>query len=158
MADPLITYIQDHLAGALFAVGLLGELRQQDYDTEVAQFATQLLAEVEDDRSTLKNLAERLGDQSDSLKDAAAWVAQKASSVKLDLESPLGVFEAIEMLSLGVLGKLALWNALQTIRTTNENLSNLDLDQLKVRAERQHRELEALRLKLAATTLGRPAS
>lgn len=51
--------------------------------------------------------AERIGPPACSLKDATAWVAQKVGRSKLTLSESIGTFEAIEMLTLGVVGKLA---------------------------------------------------
>lgn len=154
MADPLVTYIQDHLAGAKFAVGLLTDLSGRD--GEASTLAAQLLSEIESDRSVLEDFVNQLGGDPSTLKEAAAWFSQKAGRLKLALDEPLGVFEAIEMLSLGVLGKLALWTALKAIADSDKRIVELDLDALAKRAMAQHQQLESLRLKLAVNAL-RPA-
>lgn len=153
MADPIATYLHDHLAGARFAVGLLKDLASQDLNNDVKCFSAGLLEEVEADRLVLEGFANRIGADSSTFKEAAAWVAQKAGRFKLTLDEPMGIFEAIEVLALGVLGKLALWSALETVRETDNRLEGLGLEQLKARALTQHQRLESLRLKLAAITL-----
>ncbi len=65
-----------------------------------------------------------------------------------------GVFEAVELLSLGVLGKLALWNTLREL-AGDSRLAQLDLDALCREAERQHSELEKLRRGLVINTFPR---
>jgi hypothetical protein len=153
MADPLLIYLQDHLAGARFAVNLLEGLANQEADSRVAQFASQLLAEVRQDREFLVEFIRRLGGDASTVKEATAWVAEKAGRLKLDLDESIGIFEAVELLSLGVLGKVALWNAIRAARENDPHLQELDLDQLTARAQAQFRQLESLRLELAATVL-----
>ena len=153
MTDPLAIYLHDHLAGARFAVNLLEDLREQKLKPEVAECAAELLPEIERDREALEGLAKAIGADAHTLKDIAAWIAQKAGRAKFTLSEPLGVFEAVEFLALGVQGKIALWNALETVRRLDIRLTGLDLVWLLVRARDQHERLESLRVKLAAETL-----
>jgi hypothetical protein len=153
MNQPLVTYLQDHLAGARFAISLLEGLHQQEVDRDVAQCAATLLPEIEEDRGILEQYLTNLNADGSLLKDVAAWVAQKAGRFKLDLARPFGLFEAVEILSLGVLGKLALWNALKSLRNAGEPVDDLDLDRLIGRAGRQHEQLETLRINLAVRAL-----
>jgi hypothetical protein len=158
MAKPMLTYLHDHLAGARFAVSLLQDLSDQKVDSDVAQCAARLLPAIDEDRTALEAYMKRIGDDGSMVKDIAAWITQKASRFKLALHDPFGLFEAIEMLSLGVLGKIALWNALKSLRDRNDklvghNVTGLDLDQLISRARDQHQQLESLRLRLAVETL-----
>lgn len=155
MTDPLATYLQDHLAGARFAISLLKDLSEQSSNLQIARFATELLVEVEADRIALQEHADRIAGETSNLKEAAAWVAQKVGRFKLTLNEPIGTFEAIEMLSLGVQGKLALWNALRAVRETDNRLDGLKLDELASRAITQHAQLEVLRLQLAPSALQR---
>lgn len=154
MNDSLITYVQDHLAGARFAIELIEDLRDQEDDAELQEFSRTLLPQVEADRHTLEALLESSSaEQGSVLKEAASALAQKASRFKLSLSEPFGRFEAIEILSLGVLGKRALWAALQKVAQPQQ-LSNLDWSELIRRAEEQHASLEKLRLRLAADAFG----
>ena len=158
MAKQLLTYLHDHLAGARFAVSLLQDLSDQKVDTEVAECAAKLLPAVEQDRSALEAYMKRVGDDGSMVKDIAAWATQKASRFKLALHDPFGLFEAIEMLSLGVLGKLALWNALKSLhdgqdKAVGQDVTGLDLEHLILRARDQHQQLELLRLRLAVQVL-----
>jgi hypothetical protein len=153
MSDLKVTYLRDHLAGAKSAVSLLNDLSQQEFNVEVSRLAGRLLPEIESDRAVLEAFVNKIGGDSSTLKEAAAWVAQKAGRMKLDLNQPLGLFEAVEVLALGVLGKLALWNAIDVVCQANGGVGELDLETLIARARNQHRELETLRLKLAATVL-----
>jgi len=153
MTDQLAIYLHDHLAGARFAVSLLADLREQKLNPEVAQCATQLLPEIEQDREALEGVAKAIGADAHTLKDIGAWIAQKAGRAKFTISEPLGVFEAVEFLALGVQGKMALWNALEAVRKLDDRLTGLDLAWLLARAREQHARLESLRVKLAADVL-----
>lgn len=153
MTPPLNTYLQDHLAGARFALDLLQGLSEQSIDPPVARFAALLLNEVGDDCATLQAVVDQIGGDPSRLKELAAWTAQKASRMKLDLNEPIGIFEAIEMLTLGVQGKLALWNALRIVQSSEARLASLDVERLATRAVHQYAMLEDLRLQRAASAL-----
>ena len=77
------------------------------------------------------------------------WL-KKAGRLIFHSADTFSIFEAVETLSLGVVGKLALWTALECSAETDARIKRLDLETLKVRALSQHREFEAERLKLAS--------
>ena len=114
----------------------------QKSNIEVATLAKTLLPQIEADRIVLDNLANQIGTPSSTLKEAAAWVSQKAGRFKFNLNEPIGIFEAIEMLSLGVLGKQALWSALESKSSTDLRLGNLNFSELMARAQIQHQQLD----------------
>jgi hypothetical protein len=150
MNDALITYVQDHLAGARFAIELIEDLHGQKDDAELARFAGDLLSQVQADRQTLEGLLEASSAEDPSaLKEAATALAQKASRLKLSMSDPFGRFEAVEILPLGVLGKRALWRTLEAV-SQSQRLRTLDWKSLIGLAEQQHAALEELRLRLAA--------
>src|SRR4051794_7120756 len=100
MSDSLATYLQDHLAGADFAVDLLQSLREQHGAEPLGQFASSLLVDIEEDRTVLKAITDRIGREPSNLKEAAAWMTEKLSRWKLgrDVAGGLGTFEALETL------------------------------------------------------------
>jgi hypothetical protein len=155
MNDPLATYLHDHLAGADFAIDLLGQMKDRHQDQPLCRFAEQLLGEVKQDRDTLQRLADKVGSGTNALKEFSAWVGEKASRVKLGagLQGEFGEFEALEFLALGVQGKLSLWHALRVVATSDARLRDLDLQRLIVRAEAQYAQVEEQRLASAATAL-----
>jgi hypothetical protein len=155
MNDPLATYLEDHLAGATYAIELLEAIRDQYAGDPLGQFAACMLVEVAADQATLKELAQRIGAQSSGLKGLAAWVAEKASRLKLKSGAfdGLGVFEALEFLALGILGKLALWQALAAVCPGDTRLQNINFAGLAARAEAQHARMENYRLEAARVAL-----
>ena len=148
MSDSLAIYLHDHLAGANFAVELLEFLRDEQAGEQLGDDAAALLAEVEADRTVLQGIIARVGNGVPFLKEASAWVVEKLSELKLS-RGDFGTFEALEALSLGILGKLALWRALAAIAETDARVPGVDFDHLADRAERQHARAEELRMEAA---------
>jgi hypothetical protein len=102
LSDPLVTYLDDHKAGVGLAIGLLQAMKARHDDQSLSQFAGSILVGIEEDEETLRSLAQKIGTGSNILKEAAAWVGEKASRVKLGAGSSgdFGTFEALEFLSL----------------------------------------------------------
>jgi hypothetical protein len=160
MQDPLRSYLHDHLAGARMAVELLQAMEEKHRGHETGQFAAQMLKEIQPDKETLEQIIKRVGNQSIDLMEAVGWLGEKASRLKLNHGGPAGagVFEAIELLSLGVLGKLAMWRALDVIASEDERLTGVDYEQLAQRARDQHAKVEQFRLHLAVLAFKRVAA
>jgi hypothetical protein len=157
MSEPLETYLEDHLAGANAGIELLESLRDA-YETEpLGVFAERLRHEIEADRRTLRGRVERAGGPN-RMKEATAWLAEKVSRAKLGrlTKGDLGTFEALEALSLGILGKRALWKALAEAAPGDARLGGMDFPALIASAESQHASVEEQRLALARRAL-RPA-
>jgi len=155
MTDSLTTYLHDHMAGANFGVDLLAALADRNSDNPLGPFAYAMRMEVEQDREVLRHLIERTGDSPATVKEAAGWLSEKVSRAKLAWSSDkaLGTFEALEAISLGVAGKLALWQALMMVAPEDPRLSYLDLKNLAERAEKQRAQIEERRLTAAAFAL-----
>ena len=88
---------------------------------------SRLAGEIEADLDTLTGSdATELGATRNPGKQVAAWVAEKASRLKLTGVSPgsdeIGTFLSIEALSLGVEGKAALWTTLRELAATIPSL------------------------------------
>jgi hypothetical protein len=158
MSDPLVTYLEDHKAGAGLAIALLKKMKAGTNDESLRQFAEYILAGIEEDEETLQNLAREIGAGSNMMKEAAAWVSEKASRVKLGtgITGDFGTFEALEFLALGIQGKLHLWYALQVVAVTDARLRALDFKFLISRVEEQYAKMEERRLALATLALCPP--
>jgi hypothetical protein len=156
MSEPLSTYLQDHLAGAAHAIDLVEFMRDQHPTDELGQFAAGLLVEINADRDKLRQLADRVGAGSSSIKEITARISEKFARLKLrhDAEGGLGIFEALEFLAIGIHGKLELWRALEAIAAVDPRLKDMDFAHLADRAENQHAEVEKHRLRVAYRVFG----
>ena len=149
--DRLGTYLNDHLAGSEAGLQLIARLAEDYSDTEFAEGLRALHTEIEDDQQHLKRLLERVSSGGSTIKQAAGWVAEKLTRLKLGLTTaePLALFEALEALSLGILGKRALWRGLAVIAADTFDVGDLNLAELERRALDQWERVEALRLHAA---------
>jgi hypothetical protein len=152
MSDPLAIYLNDHLAGARLAIDLLEALSNRHKKTPLGEFADSILSEVSEDRETLRQLANKIGAESNTVKELSAWLSEKISRIKLgSADSDFEIFETLEFLSLGIQGKLSLWRALQTASDSRAN--DLDLNHLIAMAESQYERVETRRLAMAVAAL-----
>lgn len=158
MSDPLATYLEDHLAGASAAIDLLESLRDQHASEPLGPMAAGWLEEISEDRKTLLRLIDRVEHGPHVGKEAAAWLAEKVSRAKLGrvAKGDLGTFQALETLSLGILGKRALWRALAEAAPEDPRLTGLDYDGLIRGAESQFASVEEQRLEAGRRALSPP--
>ncbi len=151
----LAIYLNDHLAGATGGVELARRARSSNRGTKWGKTLEGICAEIEADRTTLEDVMERLDVKRDTVKIAGAWAAEKLGRLKLNGRlrgySPLSRLLELEMLHIGITGKLELWQALQ--RTLIPKLSEVDFSALIERAESQRQAVERLRLDAAAQAL-----
>jgi hypothetical protein len=151
----LSIYLNDHLAAAVGAVQLARRAARQNRGSEYGEALARLAAEIDEDRHALQDLMKQLGVRGDRVKLVASVAGEKLGRFKLNGEltrySPLSRLEELELLSLGVEGKLALWRALHA----NVDV-DVDFDALIERATAQRRRLERLRVKAAAEALVAP--
>jgi hypothetical protein len=158
MAEKAIeVYLNDHLAGATLGSDLAEHIRHGSEGTPLGDAMSVVAGEIDEDRQTLLELMAKLEIPENRVKQAGAWVTEKASRIKLkgltSGEPDTGRFMALETLALGVQGKLSLWKALQQATAEYPAISSIDLEQLIERAQSQYRSVEHARLAAAAQTL-----
>jgi hypothetical protein len=152
----LATYLNDHLAGSTVAHELARRAASENAGTELGAFLTSLAGEIDADRTALRELMASLGVGPDRAKLAFAWLAEKAGRLKPNAQlrgySPLSPLVELEVLAIGVRGKLAMWRALEQVAGPPP----LDADRLQdlaARAERQAADVERHRLEVARSAL-----
>jgi len=153
---PLAVYLNDHLAGSVTAIGIVGRASRTHAGSELGAFLRELGEEIEADRQTLRGILDAIGARPQRSKLAAAWAAEKASRLKphgrLLRRSPLTPFLELETLALGIHGKLLLWRALRA--AVGEHApGGASLDALIARAEEQHAAVERHRVEAARSAL-----
>ena len=151
----LAIYLNDHFAGATFGVALARRSLENNRDNEFGEFLRRLAEEVDADRQSLRSMLAELGVRVDRAKQAAAWASEKLGRLKpngqLTGYSPLSRLVELELLELGITGKLALWGVLQSV--LDEPPASGDLDVLIERAHRQRLEVDQYRLRAAEDAL-----
>jgi len=151
-------YLNDHLAGAMLGSDLAEQIRSRNESTPLGEVMELLAPQIEEDRQTLIALMRSMDGSKNPVKQAGAWVTEKASRLKfLGLSSgepELGTFMALETLALGVQGKLALWRALNEVTDQHPAIASVNLDELIDRAAAQHDLLERERLTASVRALG----
>jgi hypothetical protein len=147
-------YLNDHLAGSVAGLELARRALHNNEGTELGDFLRQLVDEVEEDRATLENLMERLELKKNVFKQSAGWMAEKAGRLKLNGRitgySDLSRVLELEGLTIGVGGKLSLWEGLRAIEGHDPRLATFDFDTLIERARSQIAGLEKHRVAAAA--------
>jgi hypothetical protein len=143
-------YLADHLAAATAGVELARRAARANAGTQTGDVLARLTAEIEEDRRTLQRVVAALGFSESRPKEALAWVGEKLGRLKLNGQlrgySPLSRVLELEALSVGITGKLALWETLQAVPVPVPGLDlGVDLDQLAKRARRQRTEVGELR-------------
>jgi hypothetical protein len=151
VSEPLATYLNDHLGGARIAIELLEGMRDKQDNEAFREFARQLLPDVEADDQTLHKIVARIGAAPSTTKEAGGWLLEKLARLKLGHtgSADFRLFEALELMVLGILGKLALWRALQNIANLDVRLTEFNFVELIARAQDQYERTEKMRLTMA---------
>ena len=143
-------YLNDHFAGSTGGVGLAKRARDNCTDPARTAMWKSVSAEVEEDRAVLKQMMSRLGVSRSPVKAALGRVGEKLGHLKPNGQvtgpSELGQFVELEMMLLGVTGKLALWRVLS--KAGDPALRSFDFPALIERAESQRDRLDGHRLEL----------
>ena len=145
-------YLQDHLAGSVAGLELIGRARRENRDNELGAFLEELEREVDRDQRTLLDVMAAVGVEPSRLKNGLAWAAEKAGRLKLNGRllrySPLSRLVELEVLAAGIAGKRSLWLALEAME--DPRLARFELPELVERAEAQIARLETWHRRAAA--------
>src|SRR5438309_7217971 len=129
-------YANDHLAGSVGALELLDRLIDGNKGKPLERFFRDLRNEIERDQETLKELIAKLGEKEGAVRKAGAWIVEKLSRAKIQLnetEGEMGLFLALEALALGITGKRMLWRVLAAAAETVTQLRGPDYAALQER-------------------------
>jgi hypothetical protein len=154
MADELLAvYLNDHLAGSAAGTELAEKLRDNNQGTELGRTMAALHRDIEQDRATLEELMDRLGIERHRVKQAAGWVLEKLSRLRLNRalagSAELTRMLETEALSLGIEGKRCMWVVLREAAAADPRLAGTAYDRLIERASGQRQALEPHRVAAA---------
>ena len=149
MNDRLERYLNDHLAGATGALVIIDDLAARQTDPAEERFFRDLKSAVEEDRDLLKKLLKRADLEESTAQKLAGGITARAGRLKLLWEGmdpgELGIFEALEMLVLGIQGKRILWLMLGDIAPLFPEWSHVDFPALERQAIEQRDAVELRR-------------
>ena len=149
-------YLNDHLAGSAAGLELAEKLRDNNQGTELGKVMAALHHDIEQDRAVLEELMARLDVDRHSVKEAAGWMLERLSRLRLNPvltgSAELTRLLETEGLSLGIEGKLCMWVALKEAAAADPRLAGADYDRLIERARGQRRTLEPHRLAAAVAS------
>jgi hypothetical protein len=150
----LETYLTDHLAGAAAGVEIATRIAKRFEGSDLAPDFEQLVRDIAADRESLVEIHRTLGADRRPVKEAAAWVGEKLTRLKLSDpvtgDPDLTLMMELETLELGITGKLALWRALD-VAFPRDEIGDFDLDELQRRADAQQDFVERHRIEAART-------
>jgi hypothetical protein len=148
-------YLNDHLAGSATGLELARRAARENRGTELGEFLSTLIKELEEDRVVLQQVQRALNVPRDHLKQSTAWLVEKLGRLKLNGRlggySPLSRVLELEGLFLGSQGRRLLWRMLKRLARMDRRLAGFDFEALIARTEQHLRGLERWRL-LAADT------
>jgi len=149
-------YLNDHFAGSTGGLELARRAAGNSTDPDRAAMWNSISEELEGERVVLKQMLDRLESQENPVKALFGWLGEKAGRLKpngqLTGPSELGQFVELEMLFIGVTGKLAMWRMLVSI--DDPRLRDFDLPGLITQAESQRDQLDRHRMALGLRTFG----
>jgi hypothetical protein len=152
--DKLGIYLNDHLAGATFGVGIARRMAHQHRHSVRGADVARIAEEIAQDRETLLEIMDSLGVPGRRYKIYGGWAAERLGRLKpngvLYRRSGLSTFIELETLRLGVEGKTLVWRTLLVVATEAARLDESQLRSLLDRAREQIDTLEELRLSAAA--------
>lgn len=143
-------YLNDHLAGSTAGVERARMARDANGGTEFAQPLAVVCSQIEEDRATLESIIDELGVGRSKIKPAIGWLGERLGRLKPNGQlrgySPLGRVVDLEMLLLGISGKLRLWLLLDELL---DGEASADLSALIRRAETQRSTVADLQIRAA---------
>lgn len=149
-ADELKSYLNDHQAGSVAGLELAKNLAKEHPGDE---FLVKLAKDVEADQDTLERLMEKYGARGNTMKQAGALLVEKVGTALGEAGDELSFLRKLETLTMGVHGKLCLWESLNEVAETDEILRGYNFDRLMAGAQSQLDGLEAVRIKAARKAL-----
>jgi hypothetical protein len=144
----LDSYLNDHLAGSISAMELIGHWAEVRKGESLGSFFVEIEREIKADQDTLRDVMRTLGVEESKVRKAGAWAAEKLGRARLtiagDEPGRLGLVLTLEGLIMGVTGKKLMWVALAAAKLPR--LKSYNLEQLQRSAEQQLERIESERI------------
>jgi hypothetical protein len=154
----LAIYCNDHIASAAGGIELVTRMIGAHKGSSYEGPLRQLLDELRQEKSDLTATTRALGFPVHQYKQAAAWVAEKASRLKLNghllSRSPSSSLVEFEFLASAVRGKRSGFETLRIAAEVDPRIDKVLLDSLIEQANRQYHWLTDVRREVAAAVFG----
>jgi hypothetical protein len=154
----LSVYCNDHLAAATGGIELVSRMIGAHQGSRHEPALRQLLGELREEKTALTRTMASLGIPVRQYKQAAVWIAEKASRGKLNgsllSRSPLSSLVEFEFLASAVRGKRSGFETLRIAAEVEPRLPTAELDRLIDQAHRQYLWLTEARREVAAEVFG----
>jgi hypothetical protein len=156
--DLLSVYCNDHLAAATGGIELVARMIGAHRGTRYEAELRQLIGELREEKTALGQTMAALGFSVRQYKQAAAWVAEKASRGKLNgsllSRSPLSSLVEFEFLASAVRGKRSGFETLRIAADVEPRIDAALFDRLIDQANRQFEWATDARREIAAELFG----
>lgn len=149
----LADYLNNHLAGSVGGIEVTKRCLGNSEGTPLGSFIKQLLNDLEEDQSVIKEVLRKLGKSEDTLKKLGTWALVKFAEPKLASyegdDVNFGRLVELEAILVGSRGRLGLWLVLETVPFNDPRLQEFDFRALRARTEEHIRIIEEYRLAAA---------
>lgn len=151
----LSTYLSDHLAGSVSAEELVSHLLELELDPELESALRDVGESIGRHQEQVRSLLRVRGDREHRGKSVGGWLAEKLVRPVLASsgEDQFGMLRSLEMLILGMHGRVALWQTMEVVVPSHPELSGFDATVLRVEAQHQVEKMDRLRVATARTAL-----
>lgn len=159
MADDrlLRIYMSDQLALGVLWREIARRAHNASNGTAEGAVLGRVASAIAEDVSTFEQMMRRLGFSTRTPKALLAVVAERVGRLKLNgriiSRSPLSRFEELDVLVIGIDGKVVLWQNLRDGAALGARLPDIDFDRLIERARSQRAQLEPLHAQAAQEAL-----
>src|SRR5437868_2181625 len=155
----LDSYLNDHLAGSVGALELIGHWASAHKSEPLGAFFAELEGEVKADQDTLCSVMGSLRVEESKVRQAGAWIAEKVGRARLkiagDDASSLGFVLTSEGLIIGIVDNKLLWHGLSAAKLPH--LNGYDFASLQRRAQQLIERIVAQHIRAVQHTFARTA-
>ncbi len=132
MGSHLTTYLSDHAAASVAMIELAKRSRENNKGTELGDYLSRTIPRLENEHSALEHLIKQMNASESTVKNIAAWGAEKLGRLKLNdavlRYSELSRIVELEGLIAATEIKIIMWKALKTHADLNPDISGPDMD------------------------------
>ena len=155
-------YMSDQLALGVLWREIARRSQRSNEGTPVGEALTRVAGEIAEDVATFEHIMSRLGFPKARVKPALAIAGERVGRLKLNGRltdySPLSRFEELDVLRMGIDGKMVLWANLRDLAGLSSRLPDVDFEALIERARRQRDTIEPFRQQAGREAFGVPAT